>query len=149
MTRGSDSTTAKSSTRPPMMAGPISRNFRFFSAASCAVSAHRPPAMRRNNATLDLSEFIHDLLKDTLPAIIRQGRMERGAGYVTNRGRARSTWRSHEADTSAGLYLAGRGERAQRCALQQLIGRILDQPGNVIRSGRRPARSEERRVGKE
>src|SRR5215472_8333881 len=68
MTRGSDSTTAKSSTRPPMMAGPIARNFRFFSAASCAVSANRPPARRRSNATVDLGEFIQDLLREQVSA---------------------------------------------------------------------------------
>src|SRR6476646_4094650 len=39
MMRGSESTTARSSTRPPMVAGPMLRNFKFFRTALVLVCA--------------------------------------------------------------------------------------------------------------
>src|SRR5260370_39089682 len=50
MMRGSDSTTARSSTRPPMVAGPMLRNFKFFRAALgevCAIALLVKRAKRR------------------------------------------------------------------------------------------------------
>src|ERR1035438_3584242 len=44
MMRGSDSTTAMSSRRPPMTAGPIERNRRFLSAVSYGDCANAPAA---------------------------------------------------------------------------------------------------------
>src|SRR5260370_34468812 len=57
MMRGSDSTTARSSTRPPMVAGPTLRNFRFFRTASCVVWAMALPVNRANN-TRGLADFM-------------------------------------------------------------------------------------------
>src|SRR5260370_32792742 len=57
MMRGSDSTTARSSTRPPMVAGPMLRNFRFFRTASCAVCAMALPVNRANNRRV-LAKFM-------------------------------------------------------------------------------------------
>src|SRR6185369_4170196 len=49
MMRGSDSTTARSSTRPPMVAGPMLRNFKFFRTALglvCAIAVLVKRVMR-------------------------------------------------------------------------------------------------------
>src|ERR1051326_7454438 len=62
--RGSDSTTAKSSTRPPMVAGPMFRNFRFFNAASCefcAIAAGLRAAKSRKAEAAVLGVFIQSL----------------------------------------------------------------------------------------
>src|SRR5579864_9555221 len=70
MMRGSDSTTAKSSTRPPMIAGPISRNFRFFKAASCVDCAIIPRAKSSSSTKLgnDLPGFIRLLQMEVILA---------------------------------------------------------------------------------
>src|SRR5580658_6662279 len=49
MMRGSDSTTAISSSRPPIVAGPMLRNFRFFRALSNAGCASAPGAKQKSD----------------------------------------------------------------------------------------------------
>src|ERR1017187_6828224 len=63
MMRGSDSTTAKSSVRPPMVAGPILRNFRFLWTSSYFGWAKAvAPSRRRDRASFDGMGLLDGLL---------------------------------------------------------------------------------------
>src|SRR5207247_1868115 len=56
MIRGSDSTMAKSSMRPPMTAGPMERNLRFCNAASCEGWAQAVPQATESASTLQRNQ---------------------------------------------------------------------------------------------
>src|SRR5450759_4209711 len=57
MMRGSDSTTARSSIRPPMVAGPMLRNFMFLRTASFVGCARAMPVNRAMNRRV-LADFM-------------------------------------------------------------------------------------------
>src|SRR6266446_3458165 len=86
MIRGSDSTMAKSSIRPPMTAGPMERNLRFRNAASCEGWAHAFPQKTESASTLERTQVSVSLCRFMrakpwldqycTPVFVREARLE-------------------------------------------------------------------------
>src|SRR5258708_3836049 len=130
MMRGSDSTTARSSTLPPMVAGPMLRNFRFFRMASCAVCAMALPVNRANNRRM-LAKFMTVSWGGSPFYPIRQAACGMGWEPATGQAKACPPRQRHELSWWLEAVAEGQDGVGVAVVLAQEIGGVPAQQGEA------------------